>query len=92
MTPDTPISTSLAAIEAHHDGLLAYAKRLKLAAVPFIEAYTRQMTEIGDSDLDDEQSKHLVVTLGDIRKLQRAVQWPARARAESEPECDGVSG
>lgn len=53
----------------------AAAKALKAAATPFLAAYEAQDSEIPDSGLDDEQVKHVTVTLGDIRRLKRAMVW-----------------
>lgn len=35
---------------------------------PFVEAYARSADPIGDSDLDNEQPRHVTVTLGDCRR------------------------
>jgi len=35
---------------------------------PFVEAYARAADVIGDSDLDNEQPRHVTVTLGDCRR------------------------
>jgi hypothetical protein len=35
---------------------------------PFVEAYAKAADPIGDSDLDDEQPRHVTVTLGDCRR------------------------
>jgi hypothetical protein len=35
---------------------------------PFVEAYARAADPIGDSDLDNEQPRHVTVTLGDCRR------------------------
>jgi len=35
---------------------------------PFVEAYARDADPIGDSDLYDEQPRHVTVTLGDCRR------------------------
>lgn len=71
----TVIEKCVAEIDRHHDKLVTYAKNLKEAAQPFLEAYEKQGCEVSDPDLDDEQPFHLTVTLGDIRKLRRALPW-----------------
>jgi hypothetical protein len=38
------------------------------ALMPFVEAYARAADPIGDSDLDNEQPRHVTVTLGDCRR------------------------
>ena len=35
---------------------------------PFVEAYAKSADPIGDSDLDNEQPRHVTVTLGDCRR------------------------
>ncbi len=35
---------------------------------PFVEAYVRSADPIADSDLDNEQPRHVTVTLGDCRR------------------------
>ena len=35
---------------------------------PFVEAYAEAADPIGDSDLDNEQPRHVTVTLGDCRR------------------------
>ena len=44
------------------------------ALVPFVDAYEKQDSAIGDSDLDNEQAKHLCVQLGEIRKAQAVLR------------------
>jgi len=38
------------------------------ALKPFVQAYARDADPIGDSDLDNEQPRHVTVTLGDCRR------------------------
>jgi hypothetical protein len=38
------------------------------ALKPFVEAYAKDADPIGDSDLDNEQPRHVTVTLGDCRR------------------------
>lgn len=38
------------------------------ALKPFVEAYAEVADPIGDSDLDNEQPRHVTVTLGDCRR------------------------
>lgn len=38
------------------------------ALKPFVEAYAKAADPIGDSDLDNEQPRHVTVTLGDCRR------------------------
>jgi hypothetical protein len=42
--------------------------RIIQALRPFVEAYARDADVIGDSDLDNEQPRHVTVTLGDCRR------------------------
>ena len=42
--------------------------RIIQALRPFVEAYVRAADPIGDSDLDNEQPRHVTVTLGDCRR------------------------
>jgi hypothetical protein len=42
--------------------------RLRKALMPFVLAYATAADPIGDSDLDDEQPRHVTVTLGDCRR------------------------
>jgi hypothetical protein len=55
------------------------------ASTAFLAAYEEQDSAIPDSDLDDEQTKSITVTLGDLRALRRALAsadaWPL-ARAD----------
>jgi hypothetical protein len=43
-------------------------QRIEAALAVFAEAYARAADPIGDSDLDDEQPRHVTVTLGDCRR------------------------
>ena len=38
------------------------------ALKPFVEAYAKSADPIGDSDLDNEQPRHVTVTLGYCRR------------------------
>jgi hypothetical protein len=40
---------------------------------PFVDAYQKAADPIGDSDLYDEQPRHVAVTLGDCRRAARAL-------------------
>lgn len=40
---------------------------------PFVNAYQKAADPIGDSDLDDEQPRHVTVTLGDCRRAARVL-------------------
>ena len=42
--------------------------RIIQALKPFVEAYVRDAAAVPDSDLDDEQPRHVAVTLGDCRR------------------------
>lgn len=42
--------------------------RLERSLLPFVEAYEKAADPIGDSDLYDEQPRHVTVTLGDCRR------------------------
>jgi hypothetical protein len=39
-----------------------------------LSAYKKLNSEISDSDLDDEQPKHIFLSLGDIRSMQKAIR------------------
>ena len=43
-------------------------QRIEAALAVFAEAYAKAADPIGDSDLDDEQPRHVTVTLGDCRR------------------------
>jgi hypothetical protein len=43
-------------------------QRIEAALAVFAEAYARAADVIGDSDLDNEQPRHVTVTLGDCRR------------------------
>ena len=43
-------------------------QRVEAALAVFAEAYAKAADPIGDSDLDDEQPRHVTVTLGDCRR------------------------
>ena len=45
--------------------------RIIQALKPFVEAYVRDAAAVPDSDLDDEQPRHVAVTLGDCRRAAR---------------------
>ena len=45
--------------------------QIRAALLPFVEAYCKAADPIGDSDLDDEQPRHVTVTLGDCRRASR---------------------
>jgi hypothetical protein len=38
------------------------------ALLPFVKAYVKSADPIPDSDLDNEQPRHVTVTLGDCRR------------------------
>ncbi len=42
--------------------------RIIQALKPFVEAYAKAADPIGDSDLNNEQPRHVTVTLGDCRR------------------------
>ena len=46
---------------------------LRAALRPFVAAYMKAADEIGDSDLYDEQPRHVTVTLGDCRRARAAL-------------------
>ena len=48
---------------------------------PFVEAYARSADVIGDSDLDNEQPRHVTVTLGDCRRAASLLGIYPKARA-----------
>ncbi len=41
---------------------------LQAVLMPFVLAYAKAADPIGDSDLDNEQPRHVTVTLGDCRR------------------------
>jgi hypothetical protein len=43
-------------------------QRIEAALAVFVESYAKAADPIGDSDLDDEQPRHVTVTLGDCRR------------------------
>ena len=43
-------------------------QRIEAALAVFAESYAKAADPIGDSDLDDEQPRHVTVTLGDCRR------------------------
>ena len=45
--------------------------RIIQALRPFVEAYARDANPIPDGDLDNEQPRHVAVTLGDCRRAAR---------------------
>ena len=45
--------------------------RIIQALRPFVEAYAKAADPIGDSDLDNEQPRHVTVTLGECRRAAR---------------------
>ena len=47
---------------------MTQAEKLERALRPFVEAYAKAADVIGDSDLDNEQPRHVTVTLGDCRR------------------------
>lgn len=51
---------------------MTLTQELLAALAPFLAAYKKR-DPIGDSDLYDEQPVHLTVTLGDLRRVQRAI-------------------
>lgn len=55
--------------------------RIIQALRPFVEAYARDADVIGDSDLDNEQPRHVTVTLGDCRRAASLLSIYPKARA-----------
>lgn len=55
--------------------------RIIQALRPFVEAYARDADVIGDSDLDNEQPRHVTVTLGDCRRAASLLGVYPKARA-----------
>ncbi len=49
-------------------------KTMEAALRPFVDACEKAADHIGDSDLDDEQPRHIWVTLGDCRRAARALR------------------
>jgi len=47
---------------------------------PFVEAYARAADPIGDSDLDNEQPRHVTVTLGDCRRAANLLNIHPKAK------------
>jgi len=52
-----------------------------LALKPFVEAYAAAADPIGDSDLDNEQPRHVTVTLGDCRRASALLGIHPKVRA-----------
>lgn len=61
--------------------LLAQRNRLLDALRPFVAAYEKGADDIGDSDLWNEQPRHVTVTLGDCRKAARVIAELDRAQS-----------
>lgn len=55
--------------------------RIIQALRPFVEAYARDADVIGDSDLDNEQPRHVTVTLGDCRRAASLLGIYPKVRA-----------
>lgn len=50
------------------DRAIREIEKLRTALQPFAQAYANVADPIVDSDLDDEQPRHVAVTLGDCRR------------------------
>lgn len=57
-------------------------EQLIRALKPFVEAYAEAADPIGDSDLDNEQPRHVTVTLGDCRRAASLLGIYPKARAD----------
>lgn len=61
---------------SHHticDEAASTIASLAAALEPFYAAYKKKDSDIPDSDLDNEQPKHVTVTLGDLRRARSAL-------------------
>lgn len=56
-------------------------EKLERALRPFAEAYAKAADPIGDSDLDNEQPRHVTVTLGDCRRAANLLNIHPKVRA-----------
>ncbi len=54
--------------------LIAKSPKLLEMLEIFVDAYNFKANEIPDSDLDPEQPKHIMVTLGDLNKARRIIK------------------
>jgi AcrR family transcriptional regulator len=63
-------------------------QRLIEALAPFVTAYEKARDEIGDSDLYDEQPRHVTVTLGDCRRASRLLWELSRETEQSMTESE----
>jgi len=61
------------AVVAANLRVIAAAPALLKALRPFVDAYQKAADPIGDSDLYDEQPRHVTVTLGDCRRAATAI-------------------
>jgi hypothetical protein len=67
---------STAEMDAAGERFATAIRRAHLAQValhPFVDAYVKAADPIGDSDLYDEQPRHVAVTLGDCRRAAAAL-------------------
>jgi hypothetical protein len=95
----TKVSTERALADADYIVRAANAHEAFLSAGrAMLAAYAALGDDIPDSDLDDEQPKHLTIPLGAVRALRRALQWadlestaPLRALNGAVSEEVGVS-
>lgn len=56
-------------------------QRIEAALAVFAEAYAKSADPIGDSDLDNEQPRHVTVTLGDCRRAASLLGIYPKVRA-----------
>lgn len=63
-------------------------QRLIDALTPFVTAYEKAADHIGDSDLYNEQTRHVTVTLGDCRIAARLLWELTRSREQDMTEAE----
>ena len=76
---DSVIARCAERIERHHDEVLAFAKELKAAAKPFLEAYDKQHVGLPAVVVQDDQIALLAIEVGDLRRLRQAMAWKGGA-------------
>lgn len=62
----------------------AALQALAVAVKPFISSYEKQDSAIPDSDLDNEQPKHITVQLGDLRRARSSYSLLKQTKGEGK--------
>lgn len=66
------------------------AHKLADALRPFVDAHEAAAEPIGDSDLDNEQPRRVLVTLGDCRKAYMALaEWKSLGTSPAWKQSKG---